>query len=232
MKKRFACAAALFALLVPMVIFAACGGGHEHVYRTETVAATCTEQAHTLHICDCGESYKDNYTGDYAPHTGSGSCSVCGLNYFNALAEFIEENGTKSGSQYVYTVQEQKDAQAVYDPAGASVAVETTLDMSDGSSMTVRLLMEDASGAYEWTMDLATSGSLHWQMGGSLTAAAFTSGTSSLRESWGDFPSSLVANSRKAAATLMDTNVRSLGSILMHEGSRLNVAFFGFANFL
>lgn len=34
----------------------------EHSYKSSTVKPTCTDKGYDLHQCDCGESYKDNYT--------------------------------------------------------------------------------------------------------------------------------------------------------------------------
>ncbi|MBQ0099280.1 MAG: InlB B-repeat-containing protein, partial [Firmicutes bacterium] len=34
---------------------------HTHNYSEQVFKPTCTEQGYTLHICDCGDSYKDNY---------------------------------------------------------------------------------------------------------------------------------------------------------------------------
>ena len=35
---------------------------HRHSYNESVIAPTCTEQGYTLHTCDCGDNYKDNYT--------------------------------------------------------------------------------------------------------------------------------------------------------------------------
>ena len=34
---------------------------HEHSYKTTLVKSTCVEKGYTLHQCECGEEYKDNY---------------------------------------------------------------------------------------------------------------------------------------------------------------------------
>ncbi len=35
---------------------------HQHSYITKVISSTCTEQGYTLHICACGNSYKDKST--------------------------------------------------------------------------------------------------------------------------------------------------------------------------
>ncbi len=37
---------------------------HTHKYIETVVEPNCTEKGYTLHACDCGESYKDNYIGE------------------------------------------------------------------------------------------------------------------------------------------------------------------------
>ena len=40
----------------------ACGKTHEHAYQTTVVAPTCAQEGYTLHKCECGDEYKDNFT--------------------------------------------------------------------------------------------------------------------------------------------------------------------------
>ncbi|MCM1514683.1 MAG: leucine-rich repeat protein, partial [Anaeroplasma bactoclasticum] len=51
---------------------------HKHDYKVSVVEATCTEQGYTLYTCNCGESYKDNYTDKIDHHYQNGSCTYCG----------------------------------------------------------------------------------------------------------------------------------------------------------
>lgn len=59
---------------------------HSHSYSASTVAATCKSEGYTLHKCDCGDEYKDQYTAKSVQHdfprmgTVYGyDCRVCGL---------------------------------------------------------------------------------------------------------------------------------------------------------
>ena len=37
--------------------------GHTHEYSaTETVQSTCADEGYTVYVCDCGDSYIDDYT--------------------------------------------------------------------------------------------------------------------------------------------------------------------------
>ena len=44
------------------IAVAACGKTHEHAYQTTVVAPTCAQEGYTLHKCECGDEYKDNFT--------------------------------------------------------------------------------------------------------------------------------------------------------------------------
>ncbi len=68
--------------------------GHSHVYTATVVAPTCTVKGYTLHLCACGESYRDNETEALGHHyeskvveptcTAKGYtlyCCACGENY-------------------------------------------------------------------------------------------------------------------------------------------------------
>ena len=44
------------------IAVAACGKTHEHAYETTVIAPTCAQEGYTLHKCECGDEYKDNFT--------------------------------------------------------------------------------------------------------------------------------------------------------------------------
>ncbi len=85
---------------------------HQHEYSARVVPATCTERGYTLHVCECGEEYKDAFTpliphdfkpdGEVAPTcTQPGKrlfvCSVCGAK----KEEPIPATGHKLGAAAV-----------------------------------------------------------------------------------------------------------------------------------
>ena len=66
---------------------------HQHEYTARVVPATCSERGYTLHVCECGNEYKDSFTplvphdfrpdGEVAPTCAQPGkrlfvCSVCG----------------------------------------------------------------------------------------------------------------------------------------------------------
>ncbi len=51
----------LTAFILGFLIFG-CETHHQHLYKKTIVKATCTEQGYTEFICECGDTYKENYT--------------------------------------------------------------------------------------------------------------------------------------------------------------------------
>ncbi len=86
--------------------------GHIHSYTAVVTEPTCTEEGYTTYTCECGDSYKDNYTdalghdvvhydGKAPTCTESGyeayeTCSRCDYTTYKEIA--------KTGHQYVETV--------------------------------------------------------------------------------------------------------------------------------
>lgn len=52
--------------------------GHEHSYTSVVTKPTCTEQGYTTYTCECGYSYKDDYTDATGHHYEDGVCTECG----------------------------------------------------------------------------------------------------------------------------------------------------------
>lgn len=51
--------------------------GHNHIYQESIIEATCEEQGYTQYQCECGESYKDNYTEVVECKYENGKCIWC-----------------------------------------------------------------------------------------------------------------------------------------------------------
>lgn len=73
---------------------------HTHSYTTTVTQPTCTTQGYTAYICNCGQSYTDNYTN--GSHNYSyGTCTTCGVsdpNYNHRHIWYIENI---TSSEYV-----------------------------------------------------------------------------------------------------------------------------------
>ncbi len=52
---------------------------HTHSYSTKVIAPTCKDKGYTLHICSCGDEYKDSWVNITSTHSyKNGVCSICG----------------------------------------------------------------------------------------------------------------------------------------------------------
>ena len=51
---------------------------HEHAYKAEVTAPTCTEKGYTTYTCACGESYVGDYVDALGHKFANGVCTVCG----------------------------------------------------------------------------------------------------------------------------------------------------------
>ena len=63
------------------VAVAVINGRHRHSYEEEVTPPTCTEQGFTLHTCECGNSYKDNYIEATGHSYEDGKCGICGYEH-------------------------------------------------------------------------------------------------------------------------------------------------------
>ena len=80
---------------------------HEHTYKTEVVAPTCTEQGYTLHTCTgCGDSYKDTYVSALGHSYGEPSWAWS-EDYTNATATFTCTNDSEHVNTLTATVTDE-----------------------------------------------------------------------------------------------------------------------------
>lgn len=106
MNKFLSKAVIMVVVLISLIGLSACSennnldsSNHPHNYEIQIISPTCQEQGYTLHKCACGDEYKDSYT-PAINHTGTGQCSMCGLNFFDAFKDFIKENGELTDEDY------------------------------------------------------------------------------------------------------------------------------------
>lgn len=206
-------------------------GEHVHSYTEQSVPATCQKKAHTLYVCSCGDSYEDDFTGELAAHTGSVKCSVCGINYYETLAGYIQKKGELDEAQYVVDLSTSEGVLlALYTPSTGKATVGTGV-ASDGMSAVMTVTIGDAKGSYSWLMTIRTS-STTWTMAGTVSASSFTPATGSLTETLGNVPAALKATSRELAASQLKSCVIGLKTVLLLEGSGVTAANFGFTSFV
>lgn len=78
---------------------------HDHVYSTRTIAPTCEEKGYTLHFCECGAAYVDDWK-EPMQHifNRAGYCERCGFDEYGNAAY-------SSGEQYfAYSLSEDQES--------------------------------------------------------------------------------------------------------------------------
>ncbi len=195
------------------------------------VLCTC---AYTL--SGCGDDFDYDYpygNGNVkicAEHTGFGTCSVCGIDYYDALTGYIKNNGEYIDGNYVLgTKVENVILLIIYDYSDNGVTIGNTTANSDAEASTL-LIMDNVSTSYLWGLTLKT-GYSEYKMAGYLTASSFTDNTAMLSPSSSTFPSSVSTDAKKLAAISMRMNVIGLSTILELSETNVTVADFGFISF-
>ena len=95
MKKLFTILALILLCVCCAACFTACEGKnvdilHTHTFVDTVINPTCTSGGYTLHKCECGEEYKDNFTDALSHNYINGKCSLCGASDPNYV-EPVEE---------------------------------------------------------------------------------------------------------------------------------------------
>ena len=210
---------------------------HTHSYTAQQIAATCQERAHTQYTCECGDSYSDNFSGDLAPHVGQGTCRTCKINYFNALANFIKEEGQYEEERYVVDILQSTYETsayvilAIFSPESNSINISCGIASSLTNNTDILLLdMENASGYYDWIYTSSSSSQTRI-MTGQLNATSLTTSTQTIPVTANTFPSYLQDISVKLATSALHLCVSGLDLLLIKDGSGMSVANFGFDNY-
>ncbi len=71
-----------------------------HDYKETTVAATCTQEGYTNHVCACGNSYTDNQTAALGHSYAGGVCLRCGISGGTPQPEGCPGGGACPGKSY------------------------------------------------------------------------------------------------------------------------------------
>lgn len=183
-------------------------------------------------------------------HTGVGTCSECGINYFNVLADVIAQKGklNESGSaKYIQCVNKSNyKISLLYTNAG-KIEINLTSTINDGT-YSFYLHIDQTTGQYRYSstmFDLRFNANYmlgrEYAVEGVLSAKDFTKDTTSLPIS-----KATVKNIATSATSNMSTadcnsynslNVVTMTRILdalddfLAENSTLNLANFGFTNY-
>lgn len=180
--------------------------------------------------CGGDDPYNNGNVKICAKHTGFGTCSVCGIDYYGTLTRYIQNNGEYIDGNYVLgTKVENVILLIIYNYSDNGVTIGNTTANSDAEASTL-LIMDNVSTSYLWGLTLKT-GYGEYTMGGYLTASSFTDNTAMLSPSSSTFPSSVSTDAKKLAAISMRMNVIGLSTVLELSETNVTVADFGFISF-
>ena len=187
-------------------------------------------------LSGCGDDFDYDYpygSGNVkicAKHTGFGSCSVCGIDYYDALTEYIKNNGEYLSGNYVLGAEvEGVVLLVIYDYAKNEVIVGNTASSSSVEASAL-LVIDCVSTSYLWGLTIE-AGYSEYAMSGYLTAASFTEETTLLSYNSSTFPSSTSVDAKKLAAASTKVNVLGLAAVLDLTETNVSIADFGFTSF-
>ena len=104
---------------------------HTHNYSASVTQPTCTTQGYTTYTCNCGHSYKDNYTNG-SHNYSNGTCTACGASDPNYIPPH-----THSWTEHTWTedkVTETRVEYIVCNGCGASFTDFASLDAHQAST--------------------------------------------------------------------------------------------------
>lgn len=180
--------------------------------------------------CGGDDPYNNGNVKICAKHTGFGTCSVCGIDYYDALTGYIKNNGEYLSGNYVLSAEiEGVVLLIIYDYSNKEVIIGNTVSSSSAEASAL-LVINCVSASYLWGLTLKT-GYSEYTMSGYLTAAAFTKSTATLASNSSTFPSSANSDARELAAASTKMNVLGLAAVLELTETNVSIADFGFTSF-
>ncbi len=195
----------------------------DHEYTSTAVEANCQEARHTLYTCTkCGHTYKDGFIGEVGNHVGLNQCTVCKISFFDTVADYVKEKGTKKGDCYsiaIYSSDKMVSSLNFYE-TDKMLRVESKYYESSGKAY---LTIERDSAQHSWYFAMYS-----YEAFGPVNAATFSQySTVTVEES--TFPSSLSIND--VVVTNMHANVLGFKVIIQLADEHLCLKNFGFEKY-
>ena len=194
----------------------------EHIYETETLEATCTEQGCTVYTCiDCGTGYTDSHTDalghSYTSVESDGyivyTCGRCGDSYSEKIAStYSKVTAFSSGNNYVVTLVYGSRYYALSHAGNKISAVQVSV--SNGQ------ITSDISEDLVWTY----SGNKLSYQNGSTTYYLYASSNSWWGNWWGSSGATLSLSTSNSSSVSLSSNKVRVGSYyLRYSGSGISV---------
>ena len=195
----------------------------DHEYTSTAVEANCQEARHTLYTCTkCGHTYKDGFIGEVGNHVGLNQCTVCKISFFDTVADYVKEKGTKKGDCYSIVIS-------------SSDKMVSSLNFYETDKM-LRVETEDTSYSAKGYLTIGRNSTQHswyysmfsYEAFGPVNAATFSKyATMTIEQS--TFPSSISINDVVVAN--MHANVLGFKVIIQLADEHLCLKNFGFEKY-
>lgn len=109
---------------------------HSHNYTAKVTPPTCKQRGYTTYTCQCGDSYKSNYTPVEKHNYKNYRCTVCGLvdkaNAAEYLEYWVKQNGSYDSSvPYYYYLDEYPKDELCYSVSYSILYDTVFLDMAN-----------------------------------------------------------------------------------------------------
>lgn len=222
---------------------------HVHQYIEQVVAPTCKAEGYTKHVCSCGDFYTDTPTTK-VKHSGVGTCTMCGLNYYNELIALLEKYGEKNNDIIRYSITDRSET---INSLTYTHRYSLCYDTKDSDLYMSRLEQVHASGflrsksfiiyldeyglennSFMWVYDETEYGTRFdsYEMSGTLNTTQFSKSTTSLKYTNSEFSSSSNYTAAKNAATMLNGLIENvLIDILAKSNEGLTISMLGFVRF-
>ena len=168
---------------------------HTHTYIKTDIPSTCTTKGYIEYKCSCGDFYTEN-PQNIIPHNGTGSCTMCNLDYYEELKQLIIANGVQASNSMYYfagkTRSDENTEQSTYicfDPGSFDISVGLRWEYSIGNLLMTCDFMffikhpsESTgikTGKYDWILRM-TYNTTETYSSGTINGNTFSSMTTSL----------------------------------------------------
>lgn len=198
----------------------------EHVYESETVSATCTEEGFTVHTCaECGLSYTDGHTAAlghaYASVESNGymvyTCQRCGDSYSEKIASVYSKVSVfTSGKSHVITLVSGNKYYALSHKNNTLSAVQVTVSNNQITSEITEDLLWTYSGNKLSYVSNGTTYYLYAQSQNSWWGGW-----------WGSTPTLTVSTSSSTTVSLTGSKVKVGSYYLRYSSQKISLSSSG-----
>ena len=180
-----------FLTLLSSISLVSCGETkHVHQYVETIIPSTCTTKGYTEHKCFCGDSYGDNEQ-ELLTHDGRYKCTMCTMDFGDAFATMIKENGTNE--QFIFEASNY--GMIITTSNDYEILISLVSDVA-GSSYTALLAYNAFDQKWSWVLEWGSK-----QAYG--TFASLSSGSTSVPCSYSNFGTSVASLMKEIFSTMV-----------------------------